>query len=88
LKTEGRARKTIVRYTGELHNFRDVMEAAHATRLSQITPSLFDKFRAHCKDQDHGPRTMFHEAVVVKQWLKWCYRRRSPVITVVLPAQL
>ena len=44
-------------------------------RLSQITPAAFDKFRAHCREIGHSPRTLFHEAVVVKQWLKWCHRR-------------
>ena len=75
LEIEGRARKTIVRYSGELRNFRDCMATIHVTRLAQITHSSFDKFRAHCKAQAHRPRTMFHESVVVKQWLKWCHRR-------------
>ena len=76
LRIEGRARKTIVRYAGELNNFHDLMASLQVGRLAQITPSLFDKFRAHCKQLGHGPRTMFHESVVVKQWLKWCHRRR------------
>jgi hypothetical protein len=75
LETEGRARKTIVRYRGELHAFRDFLAGLHAGRLSQITISLFDKFRAHRK-KEHGPRSMYHEAIVVKQWLKWCHLRR------------
>lgn len=71
LETENRARKTIVRYRGELHSFRDFLAALHIVRLNQITIPLFDKFRSHRK-KDHGPRSMFHEAVVIKQWLKWC----------------
>jgi integrase len=75
LKIEGRARKTIVRYQGELTNLREFLETIHITRLSQITPTVFDRFRAHCKGMGHGPRTMFHESIVVKQFLKWCRRR-------------
>lgn len=74
-ETENRARKTIVRYRGELHSFRDFLAALHIVRLNQITIPLFDKFRTHRK-KDHGPRSMFHEAVVIKQWLKWCLVRR------------
>src|SRR5579883_2008296 len=46
LKTEGRARKTIVRYQGELHTFRDFLETLHVTRLAQITVERFEQFRA------------------------------------------
>ena len=76
LRVEGRARRTIVRYQCELSNLRDFLKLLHVTRLSQITPTHFDKFRAHCKGMGHGPRTLWHESVVVKQWFKWCHRRR------------
>jgi integrase len=75
LKTEDRAPKTIVRYRGELYAFRDFFELSRILRLGQITIPLFDQFRAHRK-KEHGPRSMFHEAVVIKQWLKWCRVRR------------
>lgn len=76
LRVEGRARRTIVRYQCELNNLRDFLKSLHVTRLSQITPTHFDKFRAHCKGMGHGPRTLWHESVVVKQFVKWCHRRR------------
>ncbi len=88
LRTEGRARKTIVRYEGELTRFRDFLQSLQATRLSQITPALFDKFRAHCKTLGHAPRTMHHEAVVVKQWLKWCHRRHLVAANLLADYQL
>jgi integrase len=75
LETEGRARKTVVRYRGELFAFRDYLEGRHVARLGQLTVALFDDFRVERK-KDHGPRSMFHEAVVIKQWLKWCVSRR------------
>lgn len=76
LRVEGRARRTIVRYQCELNNLRDFLKSLHVSRLSQISPTHFDKFRAHCKGMGHGPRTLWHESVVVKQWFKWCHRRR------------
>lgn len=76
LKIEGRARKTIGRYQGELNRMRDCWESIRVTRLAQITPVHFDKYRAHCKQLGHGQRTLWHESIVVKQWLKWCHRRR------------
>jgi integrase len=75
LQTEERARGTITRYAGELHNFQSLSASEQATRLAQINPTLFDRFRAHCKQMGHFPATMFHESIVVKQWLKWCHRR-------------
>jgi integrase len=76
LATEGRARKTLVRYRGELYALRDFCESHHVTRLSQINISLFDRYRAYRKDTPLGPRSMFHEGVVIKQWLKWCTQRK------------
>ena len=75
LKAEGRARKTIVRYQGELEAFRDFCHARRFYRLSQITVLLFDEFRAD-RRQIHVERTVFHESVVVKQWIKWGKTRK------------
>lgn len=75
LTSEGRARKTIVRYRGELDGFCDFSKSQRVTQLSQITIVLFDKYRADRK-KVHAERTVHHESVVVKQWLKWCKQRR------------
>lgn len=74
LETESRARRTIVRYRGELYTFRDFCREHRVVRLSQITPVLFDQFRANRK-KNHEPKTLYHESVVCKQWLKWCVSR-------------
>jgi integrase len=75
LATEGRRPKTLVRYRGELYAWRDFLETQGATRLSQISPVLFDKFR-QTRKADHSLRTLFHEAVVLKQFVKWCKSRK------------
>lgn len=74
LQTEDRAQKTIVRYRGELQAFRDFCEAQRVRRLTQVAPALFDRFRAERK-KNHGPKTMYHEGVVCKQFLNWCVTR-------------
>jgi len=74
LKTEGRARKTIVRYRGELNSLAEFLATRKATKLSQITTSLVDAFRADRK-KDHSDASMYHEGVVAKQFLQWCVSR-------------
>ena len=75
LKSEGRARRTIVRYQSELDAFCDFCDTRHAQRLGQITMLLFDEYRAD-RREIHAERTVFHESVVVKQWVKWCKQRK------------
>jgi integrase len=80
LRTEGRARKTLVRYQGELYALRDFLERHQATRLAQLTPLLFDRFRAERK-ADHSLRTLYHEGVVAKQFCEWCRVRKLLVVS-------
>lgn len=75
LKTEDRASKTIVRYRGELFGFRDFCHTEGVKRLTQIAPALFDRFRAEMKAK-HKPKTLYHESMVIKQFLNWCRTRR------------
>jgi len=75
LQNENRARKTIVRYRGELNGFYDFCLGRRARRLTQITPTLFDRYRAGLKTR-HKPGTVYHESVVVKQFLRWSISRR------------
>lgn len=75
LGTEGRARRTIVRYRGELQTLAAFCQGHRARNLSQITPSLFDKFRAE-RSRNGSPQTLYHEAMVCKQFLKWAVSRQ------------
>jgi integrase len=74
LGTEGRARKTLVKYRGILDTFVAFLDTHKVTRLAQLTAPTFDRFRAARKD-DHHPKTMYCEGVVIKQFLKWCKSR-------------
>jgi integrase len=46
----------------------------HALRADPVTTALFDRYRASRK-KIHSVRTVYHESVVVKQWVKWCKQR-------------
>jgi integrase len=74
LTSEGRARKTTVRYNGELTAFCDFLESHRVVLLSGVSVPLMDKYRAH-RRKDHMERTVYHESIVIKQWLKWCKKR-------------
>jgi len=74
LKTEGRARKTIVRYRGELYALRDFQRSKKKKLLRQISPILFDQFR-EIRKRDHTLLTLYHEGTVCKTFLYWCVSR-------------
>ena len=69
-----RVRKTIGRYRGELHTFRDFCGEHHIRLLAQVNVTLFDSYRANLQTV-HAPRTLYHESVVVAQFMKWCASR-------------
>jgi integrase len=74
LQTEDRARKTIVRYRGELNTFCEICLRQKVRCLAQITPTLFDCYRAQMKEK-HTAKTLYHESMVIKQFMKWCKSR-------------
>jgi integrase len=82
LKTEGRARKTLVKYQGIFDIFLAFLAGHHVTRLAQFTAGWFDRYRAHRAKNRHK-KTLYVEGVVIKQLFKWCRSRKliaeSPV---------
>jgi integrase len=75
LKTEGRAPRTLTRYRGELDALADYLEGQLGiVGLSRITITSFDRFRQE-RRRNHKARTMYHEGVVAKQFLRWCVSR-------------
>lgn len=74
LETDGRARKTIVRYRGELSSLANFAAPRDTLRLANITPVLFDDYREN-RRKTHGTATVYHESVVIKQFLNWCVLR-------------
>lgn len=74
LKTEGRARRTLTRYRGELEAFAAFVEQQHVTRIHQVKMATLDGYRAH-RREDHEQTTVCHETIVIKQLFKWACKR-------------
>ena len=74
-KVEGRARKTIVRYEGEIRGFCEFAKTQGVNYLHQIDVVLFDRYRAQMS-LSHAETTLDHESRTIKQWLKWCRKRK------------
>ena len=75
LHTEGRAKKTLVKYRGVLNNLVVFLTAHRASLLTQLTAAMFDRFRASRKP-DHHVKTLYCEGVIIKQFIKWCKSRK------------
>jgi integrase len=74
LITEGRAEGTIVRYRGELQTFLEFCDLRRIKRLSAVTPTLMDAYRAERRKRVELP-TVNHETSVVKGLLRWSRSR-------------
>ena len=70
LKTEDRAPKTLVKYRGVFNTFVSFLDDLGVTRMTQVSPTHYDKFRAFRK-QDHHAKTMYTEGVIIKQLFRW-----------------
>lgn len=75
LKTEDRARKTIVKYRGVFDLFMAYLDRHRVTRLGQVTPVHFDRYRAERKETRHR-KTIYCEGVIIKQLFKWARTRK------------
>ena len=64
-----------MKYGGILNNLVAFLSEHKVTHLSQFTATLFDRFRASRKS-DHHAKTLYCEAIVLKQFLKWCVSRK------------
>ncbi|HEV3302881.1 MAG TPA: tyrosine-type recombinase/integrase [Planctomycetaceae bacterium] len=74
LTTEGRAKGTRTRYTGELRTLVEFCAGQRVTRLSKVTPAIMDAYRAERRKVCQLP-TINHESMVIKQFLRWCQSR-------------
>jgi len=75
LRTEDRARKTIVKYRGVFDLFIGYLDRHRVTRLGQVTAGHFDRYRAERKETRHR-KTIYCEGVIIKQLFKWARGRK------------
>lgn len=74
LESQGRATRTITRYRGELGTFAEFAQEHRVCRMSQMSMSLLDRYRAE-RLANHDIATVYHETVVIKQLFKWSQKR-------------
>lgn len=75
LKTNGRARKTTVKYEGIFRIFAEFLDRRRVAKLHQVTAVHFDSWRTERQAIRHA-KTVFTESVVVKQLFKWSKLRK------------
>ena len=75
LETEGRARKTIVKYRGVFVKLFDYLAELRVTRLSQMLPGHFDRYRS-VRKQTCKEKTLYTEGVICKQFFRWAKSRK------------
>ncbi|TWT64006.1 tyrosine-type recombinase/integrase [Rubinisphaera italica] len=89
LAFEERAESTQERYRGELNTFIQFCAARGIRNLAQIKPLHFDEYRKH-RASTHAPATVYHESMVIKQFLNWCVSRHllkeSPLNRIKIPS--
>ena len=82
-KGEDKSSKTLTKYRQWLDCFRAFAADANVRTLQQVTPSLFERYRAFRKP-GLAPKTLYTGLVIVKSFLKWCavpgrYLPQNPV---------
>src|SRR4051794_38093331 len=87
---EGRAAKTITKYREWLESFAGFANDKGVTTLQQVTPGLFERYRAF-RNPDQSERSMYTGLTIVKSFMKWCaapgreYLARNPVVACKVP---
>jgi len=74
LTTEGRAKRTLIRYKGELRTFLDFCDRRRVKRFSAVTPAIIDAYRAE-RRKTRLLVTVNHECMVIKGFFRWCQSR-------------
>ncbi|HWB14008.1 MAG TPA: hypothetical protein VG826_32570 [Pirellulales bacterium] len=74
-ETEGRRRKTVVKYRGFLESFVAFACAHGITKPSDVTALQIDEFRAQ-RRPTHSPKSMHNEGVMLKCFFRYCRVRK------------
>lgn len=75
LETEGRRKKTTVRYRGILTTFESFAARQNVLTLQQVSAVVIDRYRAE-RRQVLAPKSMRNEAVLMKSFFDWCKQRK------------
>lgn len=76
LETEGRRRKTIVKYIGILDRFIGFAKTQGIVNTKDVKLTLIDNHRAE-RGKSLSPKSMHHEGSLLKLFFAWCAERRT-----------
>ena len=72
--TENLAKRTLVKYSGELKLFANFARRHHVLQLARVTVGLLDQYRSSRKVQI-AAKTLYTGTVIIKQFLTWSLSR-------------
>ncbi len=75
LKTDGRSRKTIVKYEGVFKIFTAFLGGRRLSRLNQVTAGHFDAWRVE-RRAARSAKTVYTESIIVMQLFRWAHTRK------------
>ena len=75
LISDGRARRTLVKYAGAINGLATFLEPQRVTKIGQLTPAHIDAWRA-ARLETMDPATVYNQAVTVMQLSKWAANRK------------
>jgi integrase/recombinase XerD len=68
----GRAKKTLVKYKGQLERFKEWCESEGIRRARTFSPDDLFAYRTYLAEQcDLADKSIYHETIVMKQLFKW-----------------
>lgn len=70
-KGEGLAQKSLTKYREWLESFQAFAADAGVANLRQVTPALFEKYRAF-RRPSQADKSLYTGLVIVKSFFKWC----------------
>lgn len=73
-RIEGRAKKTIVKYEGQLRLLANFASRRGIQKLDGITSAVIEQFRAE-RGKSIAPKTAWNDFVGLKSFFKWCVER-------------
>ncbi len=88
-EVEGKSKSTLDRYRGELKTYQRFCDSKRIRNLTQIRALDLDEYRKF-RTQTNAPTTIYHETMIIKQFLKWCVSRQllkeSPFAGIKIPS--
>ena len=77
LRTERRAKKTIVKYTKVLTRLEDLTQRQRIASVDKINLRVIDAFRGERVDAGAAPKTVYNETVIIRQLINFALSRGS-----------